>query len=1003
MTDPRIKVFISYSHDSKDHSGFVFGLAERLRKDGLVCVIDLHINGSPSEGWQRWMENQIETADFVLLVCTETYLRRYRGHETDESKGKGVTFEGVVISQSLYDAYYHNVKFVPVLPEGGDPNHVPLPLKSFTAYTLNEQYDRLYRHLTGQPEYIASPVGNRRVMPPTQTAFGDASNQESPTKPPSPEKIQITRLPYTNSHLFGREKELDMMDDAWNEGVKILVLKAMGGTGKTALLKHWLDQFVVDDFRGAQAVFTWSFYSQGSAENKQTSTDDFFESALRFFGYTDEALPAPHERGIKLARLVAAHRTLLILDGLEPLQHPVGIFRGELKDQSLKALLQQLAANNAGLCLISSRQTVEELKGKPEKLVLAHDLEQLQEKDGVALLQSIGVKGSDAELRQAVNEVAGHALALNLLGNYIKTVLNGDIRQRDKIPDLMAERNDGKHAEKMLAAYEAHLQGSPALSVLYLLGLFDRPVSPGAVLCLKQAKIPGLTEQLGSDADWCYAIDDLREQSLLNAPSEDYPDNLDCHPLIREYFGKQLQTRQPEAWQQAHARLYEYYKALPEKEFPDTLEEMQPLFSAVMHGCAAGLHRLVLKEVYWSRIRRKGEHYLCHKLGAFSDDLATVAHFFTVPWQTLAEGFSDEEKAALMNFAGFGLRALGRLFEAVGPFGAGLDLYVKREYWIHAASSASTLSELLLTLGNITKATSSAAESGAYADKSKDMFSLMAYRATYAYALHQGGQAALACEHFQAAEALQQEDEPEYPRLYSLQGFQYCDLLLAKRETAALLERAEYEIECWTNYFINGSLLEFSLPKLSLGQAHLQQAVEEAPQNLPLSSEKQVQVANWLDQAVMGLRAAGYQEYLPLGLLARATLFRHTHNFICARQDLQEVFNIAEPSGMRLHLTDYHLEMARLLMEEFKALTPSSDTPKFPANSPALESTLILQDHINQARTLITATGYHRRDAELAELEAESRFRELAIHGDKQRGLERLDKLKSHYGDTSFL
>ena len=58
--------------------------------------------------------------------------------------------------------------------------------------------------------------------------------------------------------------------------------------------------------------------------------------------------------------------------------------------------------------------------------------------------------------------------------------------------------------------------------------------------------------------------------------------------------------------------------------------------------------------------------------------------------------------------------------------------------------------------------------------------------------------------------------------------------------------------------------------------------------------------------------------YLPRGLLARATLHRHTRDFARARQDLQEVFDIADGSGMRLYLTDYHLEMARLLVAEEK-------------------------------------------------------------------------------------
>ena len=940
------KVFISYSHDSQAHRDFVRGIAHRLRQDdGFDCLIDQYITGFPPEGWQRWMQNQIKAADFVLIVCTETYLRRYDGDET--VGGKGVTFEGVVISQTLYDAYYHNTKFVPILPEGGDFEHVPLPLKQYSTYTLPTDYDDLCRYLSKQPEYIAPPIGNKRVMPPAQENV-----PASPSTPgPYPHKIQITKLPHTNSRLFGRETELTMLDNAWTDGINVLTLKAMSGTGKTSLLKHWLDKFVASGYRGAQAVFTWSFYSQGSAENKQVSTDEFFESALRFFGYTDENLPAPHDRGIQLARLVVAERALLILDGLEPLQHPVGVFHGELKDQGLKALLQQLAVSNAGLCLISSRQTVEELRGKPETLVLQHDLEQLQLKDGVELLRAIGVNGSDAELTDAVTEVMGHALALNLLGNYVKTVLQGDVRQRDKIPGLMAERYDGKHAEKMLAAYETHLHGTAALSVLYMMGLFDRPVSPGAIQCLQEAKIAGLTDGLDGDADWCYAIEDLREQNLLNAVNPDYPENLDCHPLIREHFGRQLESQQAEAWQQAHECLYEYYKALPEKAFPETLEEMQPLFSAVTHGCASGLHQQALHEVYWPRIKREGEQYIYHKLGAFSDDLAAVAHFFTTPWQTPAAGLADAEKAGVLSWAGFGLRALGRLREAVEPMQASIDNFAKQENWKQAAINASNLSELQLTLGDITKAFSSAAQSVVYADKSGDMFYRMGFRTAHADALHQAGQFAQAGELFQAAEVLQQELQAGYPRLYSLQGFQYCDLLLAQGETEVVLERYEQ----WVEWRIQGDpILDRSLEHLIVGRVYLQQGDVE-------------QAADWLEQAVVGLRAAGQQQYLPLGLLARAALFRHTHDFTRAQQDLQEVFDIADASGMRLFLADYHLEMGRLLLVEEKHPHPNP-SPTDVSIETVLSQGEGLKHHITEAERLITETGYHRRDAELAEL-----------------------------------
>lgn len=97
------KVFISYSHDSDAHRERVLGLSERLRADGIETILDRYVDrGSPPEGWPRWMLNALDAATQVLCVCTESYYRRFRGHE-QPGKGKGVDWEGAVITQELYD------------------------------------------------------------------------------------------------------------------------------------------------------------------------------------------------------------------------------------------------------------------------------------------------------------------------------------------------------------------------------------------------------------------------------------------------------------------------------------------------------------------------------------------------------------------------------------------------------------------------------------------------------------------------------------------------------------------------------------------------------------------------------------------------------------------------------------------------------------------------------------------------------------------------------------
>jgi hypothetical protein len=151
------------------------------------------------------------------------------------------------------------------------------------------------------------------------------------------------------------------------------------------------------------------------------SADHFIREALEFFGDSAMALcPASAwDKGARLAQLVAQRRTLLILDGLEPLQHPPGRQSGELKDPAVTALLRGLAAYNVGLCVVTSRQCVADLAQFRDNTAPEWKLEQLSKVAGAALLKNLGVQGSDDEITRLVTDVHGHALTLQLLGRFI--------------------------------------------------------------------------------------------------------------------------------------------------------------------------------------------------------------------------------------------------------------------------------------------------------------------------------------------------------------------------------------------------------------------------------------------------------------------------------------------------------------------------------------------------------------------------------------------------------
>ena len=257
----------------------------------------------------------------------------------------------------------------------------------------------------------------------------------------------------------------------------ILTFVALGGEGKTSLVAKWAADLAHQDWPGCEGAFAWSFYSQGTRDQMAASSDLFLKEALNFFGGDDDrefaaSNAGAFEKGQQLAGIVGERRALLILDGLEPLQYaPTSPTPGELKDQGIASLLKGLAVNSHGLCVVTTRYALPDLRAFIGKTVHEEKLTRLSADAGVALLQSLGVKGSlrktipsaDGlavgkplwnEYEKLVEDVKGHALTLNLLGTYLRDAHAGDIRRRDliKLEEADAEEQGG-HAFRVMDAY----------------------------------------------------------------------------------------------------------------------------------------------------------------------------------------------------------------------------------------------------------------------------------------------------------------------------------------------------------------------------------------------------------------------------------------------------------------------------------------------------------------------------------------------------------------------
>jgi SEFIR domain len=196
MTPSPPRVFISYSHDSPEHAERVLALAQRLREDGVDAWIDRYENGTPEEGWPRWMLNRLDWAEMVLLVCTETYYRRFRGQD-ELDKGKGADWEGQLLTLDLYDAKSKTVNFVPILFSDRCKQFIPEPLRGVTHYLLDPDdnrsatdYSRLLAFFHGTAGVAPTPLGlpkevtSRRARPMVFiTHEKGIGSQQQPTLP----------------------------------------------------------------------------------------------------------------------------------------------------------------------------------------------------------------------------------------------------------------------------------------------------------------------------------------------------------------------------------------------------------------------------------------------------------------------------------------------------------------------------------------------------------------------------------------------------------------------------------------------------------------------------------------------------------------------------------------------------------------------------------------------------------------------------------------------------
>jgi hypothetical protein len=155
-------VFVSYSHDSREHKAWVATLAQRLIDKGVDVLFDQWDLG-PGDDVPKFMEQAVAKADRVLMICSEAYVRK-----ADDGKG-GVGYEAMVVTGELVRDLGTN-KFIPIVRQMNEPKILPRCVSTRFYVELSdgsdtgENFEILLREIHNQPKLPKPAVGKNPLI-----------------------------------------------------------------------------------------------------------------------------------------------------------------------------------------------------------------------------------------------------------------------------------------------------------------------------------------------------------------------------------------------------------------------------------------------------------------------------------------------------------------------------------------------------------------------------------------------------------------------------------------------------------------------------------------------------------------------------------------------------------------------------------------------------------------------------------------------------------------------
>ena len=379
----------------------------------------------------------------------------------------------------------------------------------------------------------------------------------------------------------GRADELKMLDE-WlaNDHEALLMIRALGGFGKSALAWTWFNR--VDREQWQTAVW-WSFYE------KESGFESFLSETLKYLGV--EVKESARQQVNDLLEAMHGTNILIVLDGFERLLRQYGRMDAALisddDDADIDPSQRDCASpltetflrglSGAGLrskVMMTTRlcpRVLESADGKLLKGCRDESLSAFSPDDAVTYFHNEGIAATRAEIIEVCSTYGYHPLSLSLLVGLI----NADHEQRGDIEVVKnLEIFDDIKARQHHVLERAYESLAP-----------ERRDLLSKISCFRGSMEYAVLKKVFPSPDLDKALLDLRKRGLLQYAGESQ--RYDMHPIVRHYAYDHLTADKK---REAHVELAMHFiDVMPvTNENVKTLEDLAPVIELYHHLVRAG-------------------------------------------------------------------------------------------------------------------------------------------------------------------------------------------------------------------------------------------------------------------------------------------------------------------------------------------------------------------------------------------------------------------------------